>query len=312
MGEQTNGWPFDPSSANGRSIKSEPHSTWTIAGVAERLGVSVPTLRSWDRRYGLGPSHRTVGGHRRYSVGDLAKLQRVVQLIDSGIPAGSAAKIVEQRVPEAASEPPVGDAVTGFHEAIEALDQSEIIRHARVLLDDLGIEKAWTLIFVPALQQAGTRWLTEDTGIACEHLLSSAVLRALNDHSASFPRVATRTPDVFLTPTEGELHSLALHAAACGLAALGLSGFVADSMPSDALVSAIGRIRPRSILLWSQSEATASSRTIVNLLPLVPVVYIGGPGWPDGLGPGVTVLRDLPMAMTLFAAHLGGAQMRSG
>ena len=29
---------------------------WPIGAVAERLGIAAPTLRSWDRRHGVGPS----------------------------------------------------------------------------------------------------------------------------------------------------------------------------------------------------------------------------------------------------------------
>src|SRR5690625_1041050 len=46
----------------------------TVAGVAARLGVAAPTLRTWARRYGLGPSGHVAGKHRRYGAEDLAQL----------------------------------------------------------------------------------------------------------------------------------------------------------------------------------------------------------------------------------------------
>ena len=42
---------------------------------ARRIGVAVTTVRTWDRRYGLGPSYREPGRHRRYSQDDLARLE---------------------------------------------------------------------------------------------------------------------------------------------------------------------------------------------------------------------------------------------
>jgi MerR family transcriptional regulator, light-induced transcriptional regulator len=45
-----------------------------VAAVARRLGVAPATLRTWDRRYGLGPSERTAGSHRRYTPEDVARL----------------------------------------------------------------------------------------------------------------------------------------------------------------------------------------------------------------------------------------------
>jgi transposase-like protein len=37
----------------------------TVAAVASRLGVAPATLRTWDRRYGLGPSEHTAGAPSR-------------------------------------------------------------------------------------------------------------------------------------------------------------------------------------------------------------------------------------------------------
>ena len=50
----------------------------TVAAVARRLGVAPATLRTWDRRYGLGPSDHNSGQHRRYSTSDLAKLTLII------------------------------------------------------------------------------------------------------------------------------------------------------------------------------------------------------------------------------------------
>lgn len=49
------------------AVLDEPEATADAAGlttgaVARRLGVSPTTLRSWDRRYGLGPAVRAEGG----------------------------------------------------------------------------------------------------------------------------------------------------------------------------------------------------------------------------------------------------------
>ncbi|GAA3444645.1 MerR family transcriptional regulator [Planomonospora venezuelensis] len=65
-----------------------------IGAVARRLGVPAPTLRTWNLRYGLGPSRRSPGGHRRYDAGDLRRLEEMNRLIRSGVPAADAAKLV--------------------------------------------------------------------------------------------------------------------------------------------------------------------------------------------------------------------------
>lgn len=64
----------------------------STGAVARRLGVAPTTLRSWDRRYGLGPSVREGGRHRRWSPGDIAVLEAMCRLTASGVPPAEAAR----------------------------------------------------------------------------------------------------------------------------------------------------------------------------------------------------------------------------
>lgn len=65
----------------------------TVAAVARRLGVAPATLRTWDRRYGLGPSEHTAGSHRRYSGIDIARLMVMRRLTLEGVSPSEAASI---------------------------------------------------------------------------------------------------------------------------------------------------------------------------------------------------------------------------
>jgi DNA-binding transcriptional MerR regulator len=70
-----------------------PPAVLTVAAVARRLGVAPPTLRTWDRRYGLGPSAHTAGSHRRYSPSDVSRLIVMRGLVMQGVPPAEAAQI---------------------------------------------------------------------------------------------------------------------------------------------------------------------------------------------------------------------------
>lgn len=54
----------------------------SIGAAASYLGISVVTLRRWDRSRVLKPAWKTVGGHRRYDLADLSRRIRA----EEGLP----------------------------------------------------------------------------------------------------------------------------------------------------------------------------------------------------------------------------------
>src|SRR6476660_6327975 len=71
-----------------------PRLGWPVGVVSERLAIAAPTLRSWDRRHGIGPSLRTRGNHRRYTELDIRRVLLMSRLTAQGVPAQSAADSV--------------------------------------------------------------------------------------------------------------------------------------------------------------------------------------------------------------------------
>ncbi|MFG2636804.1 MerR family transcriptional regulator [Streptomyces sp. NPDC048362] len=80
----------------------------TTGALARRLGVSPTTLRSWDRRYGIGPAARTDGRHRRWTPEDVTMLETMCRLTASGVPPAEAARAAKQQADQAAVRPPEG------------------------------------------------------------------------------------------------------------------------------------------------------------------------------------------------------------
>ena len=81
-----------------------------MAAVARRLGVAPATLRTWDRRYGLGPTLHSAGSHRRYSRSDIARLETMRRLVLDGVPPADAARLaIDHAAPPGADDgPPPG------------------------------------------------------------------------------------------------------------------------------------------------------------------------------------------------------------
>lgn len=65
-----------------------------ISVAAELSGVAVQSLRLYES-YGLITPARSDGGTRRYSADDLARLQRISALVDSGVNLAGIARILD-------------------------------------------------------------------------------------------------------------------------------------------------------------------------------------------------------------------------
>lgn len=88
----------------------------SIGELAERVGVPVATIRTWEQRYGLPPPARSPGGHRRYGADALLRMTAVRRLVEQGATLAAATRRVSE--PDDAS----GAQVTPFVPLSAALD----------------------------------------------------------------------------------------------------------------------------------------------------------------------------------------------
>jgi DICT domain-containing protein/predicted DNA-binding transcriptional regulator AlpA len=84
----------------------------TIREVAARTGVSQPTLRMWESRYGFPEPERLPSGHRRYSEADCELIRQVVRERDAGL--SLAAAVERARAGERRGEAPEASIFAGL------------------------------------------------------------------------------------------------------------------------------------------------------------------------------------------------------
>ena len=279
---------------------------------ARRIGVAVTTIRTWDRRYGLGPSYREPGRHRRYSEQDLTRLELMRRLTVDGVDAAEAARIAkaggdpaghaspesDQASPESGLGPSArtSGTVKGLRRAALALDPADVDRLLGLALAD-GVVRAWTAVIAPALRGLGRQYATAGRYIAAEHLLSGRVSAAL----ARVPRPRTR-PRVLLACAPAEEHSLPMEALAAALAERGVaSRMLGARVPANALRDALARTGPAAVLIWAHSAATADGGQVAAAAgsrPRPVIVAVCGPGWdPAALPDGVLLLTGFRQAL---------------
>ena len=74
-----------------------PSGIYSIGAVARMLGLSQPTMRSWEDRYGLIVAERSAGGRRLYTRDQVEQLQFVKERLDEGLSAADAHRLLAER-----------------------------------------------------------------------------------------------------------------------------------------------------------------------------------------------------------------------
>lgn len=285
----------------------------TVAAVARQIGVAPATLRTWARRYGLGPSTHESGEHRRYCPADIAKLTLMRRLITAGVtPAEAAAQAVAHQ-----GEVKVEKILKTFENREElvkaivksanALDRNLIENILRKDIDKYGVIRSWQEVIVPALVIIGDEWAETGVGIEVEHLLSETVISTMRERSAKLKSPINTRP-VLLASVGEELHCLALHALHAALAEAKVEcNFLGARTPLAALSNMVTRSAPPAVFLWAQLSKNGDPKFFrdVPAIRPAPRIVLGGPGWDREQCTDVAFADDLTMACTHIKQSVG-------
>ncbi|MDX2600415.1 MerR family transcriptional regulator [Streptomyces caniscabiei] len=318
----------------------------TSGALARRLGVSPTTLRSWDRRYGIGPAVRADGRHRRWTPRDVTVVETMCRLTAAGVPPAEAARAAKEgaggRIPERGPEaprtpdgerprpsrapgPPAPEDVRrecrGLARAAVRLDAPAVEDRLAGAVERYGITTAWQEVMAPTLHAVGRKWASSgDRYVEVEHLLSWHVSTTLRRHTRPpAPGHDTTAPGpVVLACVPGEQHTLPLEALNAALGELGLpTRMFGAAVPAEALTTAVDRLGPAAVVLWAQARSTASLPLARHLAAVrwgvkgarrQPLVLLGGPGWHGHPAPGTVRPSSLADAVELLSGPYGRAE----
>jgi DNA-binding transcriptional MerR regulator/methylmalonyl-CoA mutase cobalamin-binding subunit len=246
-----------------------------IAAVSELLDIPVPTIRSWERRYGFPTPARTSGMHRRYSVAEADQLRMLRDEIARGHRTKDAVAIVRRATVEAGPRP---ELLERFLRGALALDPAELRTTLDAAVDAIGVEAAIRDVALPAMREMGSRWKAGVCDTAHEHLATESVRVWLGRHGSMAPP-PTR-PVVVLACGPKDLHTIGLEAFAVVLARRGWSVRTLGALtPADALVAAVRSADARGAVVTSQRSASrraaADAIRAVAQVPGVHAFYAG-------------------------------------
>jgi DNA-binding transcriptional MerR regulator len=288
-------------------MKREPVvGSVTISEVSELLGIPVPTIRSWERRYGFPAPSRTLGSHRRYDATVVEELRAVRDEIAAGVTAEEAVRYVRRSSVEGSRG---SGFVKGILEAGRAFDANAIRDRLEAAASELGIDDAIQWVVLPALREIGSLWEAGRCDISQEHLASQEVRSWLANRIPARPERASSL--VLLACGPKDLHTIGLEAFYVMLARRGLHArMLGASTPGESLVVAARPLEADAVVLTS--HLNVNRRSAVEALVLVAkldvkVFYAGnafGAARSRRGVPGTYLGRDLTAAAALVEANL--------
>jgi DNA-binding transcriptional MerR regulator/methylmalonyl-CoA mutase cobalamin-binding subunit len=190
---------------------------YSIKAVSQATGLTVETLRAWERRYRAVVPVRDELGRRVYRAEDVLRLRRLREATDRGHPIGRLVNLDERSLADLIDAPesrPPSAASTAFVERVldaaqrySAADCEQALTLAIALMPPARLIDE---VLGPLLREVGERWHRGEYSIAQERLVSSSVRRHLGLIVDTFERAARRPTSMVFATLPGERHELGL------------------------------------------------------------------------------------------------------
>ena len=146
---------------------------------------SSSTLRTWERRYGLGPAQREAGARRRYLPEDVERLRAMIHHVRAGLPAAEAAK---RALAERARLPQSGpDNAAQLRTVVLADDYERLEEVLESVVASHGLVHTWSRFVEPTLKSLRSDPGGEPVGGAPALMLVNAFQRVCRSVYQSRP-----------------------------------------------------------------------------------------------------------------------------
>ena len=281
----------------------------SIGALSRASGIPVPTLRTWESRYGYPEAQRKPSGHRLYAASNVPRLRRMSAALAHGHRAGEVVTASDAALGEmlAMSQPPL--AVAPVPIGGSGVDLPQLLAMVRAF-DNRRLTRvlgnAWTrlgpLMFcrdcvAPLLVLVGEEWAAGRLEIRHEHFVSERLGDVLRSIRMPFEERAAG-PLVVLATLPGEQHGLGLQMVALLLAVAGCRGcLLGTDLPVEQMAQIARDLRARALAV-SVSEAAsrrAAREQLLRLRAALPrrVTLLAGGRGAFGTVPGIAVMQDL-------------------
>lgn len=225
---------------------------YSIKAVSQATGLSIETLRAWERRYRIVEPARDPNGRRAYRPDDVIRLRKLREATERGHPISRLARLrdaeLEGILGAAPATGPTAAAAAGRSFGAQIIAAAADYRPAdcdqllAMALALLPLKRVVSDVLAPMLVEVGERWHRGEFSVAQERIVSASVRRQLSSVLDTYGRVADGPIMVLATPA-GERHELGILMCALLAAARNLRcHYLGPDLPVDELATYATRV----------------------------------------------------------------------
>ena len=281
---------------------------YNTKSVVHHTGVPAPTLRAWERRYGILSPRRSDNDYRLYSERDMMVVTWLRERVDSGMTISQAIALLRSLEPVRrrgrrlrSQTPNPAEVVNVTAPTIPAngIDRFSLDDLGATLLAQFGtldeyaahrtimqalavytVEDICLHLFSPVLVEMGRRWALGELDATVEHF-ASTLIRGLLDGLFRSTATGSQGPLALVGCAPGELHELGALMLALFLRRSGARvAYLGQNVEVHGLLATVASLRPQCVLLSAALPAQAEAlATVVERLEAASsqtALYCGG------------------------------------
>ncbi|MBS1788784.1 MAG: MerR family transcriptional regulator [Acidobacteria bacterium] len=237
---------------------------YPIRAVSKLTGISIDTLRAWERRHNVVTPQRDERG-RLYSDADVHRLRLLSAAVEKGHAISRLASLNDEELQTLIANPvaavsaalametahadefaPVPRSVMS---AIERMDYLEAERELSLLAAVLSPRDLVHRVALPLMREVGDGWHLGTLSVAQEHMASSLLRNLFGALIPQHQKTAPTSKLLFVTPS-GEQHEFGILASAMLAVGGGLGAiYLGTNLPAEEIVQAAQKTAPQAVIL---------------------------------------------------------------
>jgi MerR family transcriptional regulator, light-induced transcriptional regulator len=280
-----------------RSDQEKKPVLYPIRAVSLQTGISIETLRAWERRYQVVTPQRGERG-RLFTEADIRRLRMLRMAVEQGHSIGQLARLSDDALQALTTQPALPalpdsppSAGLGSETAhpdlhllmagIERLDYGEVERQLSLLAAVLPPRELVRRVVLPLLQQVGDAWHAGKLSIAQEHMTSALLRNLLGALIPLHRRAAPPAKLLFAAPAR-EQHEFGILLSAILAVGGGLGiVYLGTDLPAEEIVVAAQKTAPQAVVIGvvggsGHRLALQNVQQIAERLPAQIEFWVGG------------------------------------